>query len=120
MITLELTGLRLFGRHGGAERLQQAVRLRVRDLLYGPRDRVVVDRVLEPVGDAALAHVELDVEDEVLALLTLLRIHAVAAEQAQPGELERDHRPATTARATASASTCSRTSCTRRIVAPRS
>ena len=41
----------------------------------------VVDGVLEPVGDAALADVELDVEEEVLAVLALVRVDAVAAEE---------------------------------------
>ena len=77
--------------------------MRVGDLAHGARDLAVVDGVLDPVGRAAVADVELDVEDEVLAVLTLVRVHAVPAEEAQIAELDRDH---ANAFATRSASTC--------------
>src|SRR5207248_3496453 len=65
----------------------------------------------------ALPHRELDVEDEVLATLALLLVHAVAPEDVQVADLDRDH---AIAPATVRASTCGLTSWTRRIVAPRS
>src|SRR5262249_10577305 len=77
----------------------------------------VVDRLVDPVGRSALADFELDVEQEHLPEPLLVRVDAVAPEHLQPVQLD-DH-PAT-ARATARASTCSRTSCARRLAAPRS
>src|SRR5438552_11256107 len=106
---LELVGDR------GRERLEQRVLPLVRDLLHGARDRDVVDRVLEPVAHPALPHLELDVEDEVLAALALLLVHAVAPEDAQVADLDDDH---AIAPATVRASTWGLTSWTRRIVAP--
>ena len=78
----------------------------------------VVDRVRELVVGAALADLQLDVVEEPLAVALLLRVRAVEAVQLEPAQLDL-HAPAT-ALAAASASTCSRTSCARRIVAPRS
>src|SRR5262249_57404782 len=69
------------------------------------------------VARPALPHVQLDVEEEVLAAPPLLLVHAVPAQQAQIANLDRDH---AIAPATVSASTCGLTSWTRRIVAPRS
>src|SRR5439155_15636895 len=74
------------------------------------------DRLLDPVRERRVVHLELEVVEERLALALLLLAHAVVAEELEPVELEQDHPP--TACATASASTCSRTSWTRRIVAP--
>jgi len=109
----------LVGDRGG-ERLEQVVSVCVRELLHGTRDRAVVDRVLETIGRAALADLEIDVEQEVLAVALLVLVHAVPPEDPQAAQLDRDHAVPATARATASASMCSRTSWTRRIVAPRS
>src|SRR5205085_2942258 len=103
--------------HGGRESLEQVELLRVRDVLHDARNLDVVDRVLEPVARAARPHCQLHVEDEVLSARAFLVVDAVAAEDAQVVNLDRDH---ATAAATVRASTCGLTSCTRRIVAPRS
>ena len=79
------------------------------------RDQSVVDRVVDPVG-SGFVDLELDVVDEGLAVELLLGEYAMPAEHLQPVQLD-DH---SIAPATVSASTVSRTSCTRRIVAPRS
>src|SRR5437660_12586135 len=60
----------------GCERFEQVVGARARDLLHRACDLAVVDRVFEPVGNAAFADVELHVEEEVLALLLLARTDA--------------------------------------------
>src|SRR5439155_21655699 len=101
----------------GCERFEQVVVSRVRDLLDRLRDRTVVDGLVEAVGGAAAADIELDVEDEALSMFLLVCVHAVVCVDAQAVQRDRDH---ATACATASASTCGFTSCTRRIVAPRS
>src|SRR5204862_4992762 len=104
---------------GRGERLEQHELAAARDSAdaFGHFD--VVDCVLQPIGQRTVRNLELHVEEEVLALLTLLLGHTVAAEDLQPVELDEDHIP-TTAAATVSACTCSRTSWTRRIEAPRS
>src|SRR5580765_852860 len=71
------------------------------------------DRVLLRLGNF-----ERDVEEEALAVAPLVVVHAVTAVELEPVHLD-DH-PDTTAAATFRASTCSRTSWARRIVAPRS
>src|SRR5262249_14780913 len=103
-------------RDRGGERLDQPELTSV-DREHERGDLAVVDRVLEPVARAPVADLELAVEDEALAGLPLLLQHAVVSVQLEAAELELH--PAT-ARAAASASTCARTSCARRIVAPRS
>ena len=106
------------------ERLEQVVRAGLGDLDDGGDDVAVVDRVLDPVGlgRRRLRELEVEVDEESLALLPLVLEHAVEAAELDAVELDR-HRstlPRSTAAATASASTCARTSCTRKSVAPRS
>ena len=73
----------------GGERLEQAVRAPVRDLAHGRRDVAVVDRVLDPVARRSrLADLELDVEEEALALSPLLVEDAVEALQLEPAQLD--------------------------------
>ena len=101
------------------ERLEQPARLG-RHLAHRRRDLAVVDRVLDPVVGAALAHLELDVVEEPLALLALVLVDAVVAVELEPAQLDL-HGPRSTARAARAAPRrAARTSCTRRIVAPRS
>src|SRR5207253_529457 len=71
------------------------------------------------VGQGRVRHVEPEVVEEELACAPFLLLHAVVPEELEPGELH-GHAQLATARAAVSASTCSRTSWTRRIVAPRS
>ena len=78
----------------------------------------VVDGLLELVL-GRLGQLELDVVEERLLLLALLRLGAVAAADLEPAQLHDDGHPSAAA-AAVRASTCSRTSWTRRIVAPRS
>ena len=103
-------------RERGRERLEQVVRAPVGDLAHAGGDIAVVDGVLEPVGAARFAHVQLDVEEEALALLALPVERAVPAVQLDPVQLDLH----AIAPAAASASTWSRTSWTRKIDAPRS
>src|SRR5262249_56061322 len=79
-------------------------------------DGRVVDRGRDGVV-AGVGRVEPDVDEERLAVPPLVLVHAVVPENLDPVRLD-DH--SATAAATVSASTCSRTSWTRRIVAPRS
>jgi hypothetical protein len=102
--------------HGRRKRLQQLEAPLVH-LAHGLDDEAVIDRALDAVVGAPLAHVELDVVEERLAVLALLRQHAVVPIELEPRQLDFH---AVTAAAARSASTCSRTSCARRIVAPRS
>ena len=81
-------------------------------------DFAVVHGVLDPVG-RRLLELELEVVDEGLLLLPLRVLDPVLPADLEPGELQQ-HGHAWAARAAASASTCSRTSWARRIVAPRS
>ena len=67
----------------GRERLDQVEPARVRQLADRRRDLRVVDRVLEPVVGAALAHLELEVEQEQLPEPLLLLLDAVVAEDVQ-------------------------------------
>src|SRR4051812_36296758 len=75
----------------------------------------VVDRVRQVVVGPALAHVELHVEEEDVPVAPLVLVGAVVAEDLQAAQFD-DH--PRTARAAARASTCSRTSWARMIVAP--
>src|SRR5205823_4881669 len=101
------------------ECLQEPERSPVRDLADERRNLPVVDCVLDPVRRAgAVGHLEPDVEEEQLAVTPLLGVDSVVPVQLEACEL--DLHQATTAFATASAWTVSRTSWTRRIVAPRS
>src|SRR5512133_1002243 len=102
---------------GLGERLDQVEAPARGDLAHAVRDLPVVDGVLDAVRGACVADVEADVVEELLAVAALLLEHAVPAEDREPVELE-DHLG--TAAATVSASTCSRTSWTRKIAAPRS
>ena len=103
-------------RYGSGERLDQVELPAVGHFAHTLGDLAVIDGVLDPVGEPGVAHFEPHVVEEVLSFAALLVEHAVAAEDLQGFELD-DH---PTAAATVSASTCSRTSCTRKIVAPRS
>src|SRR3954468_5815154 len=77
----------------------------------------VVDRRLDRVF-RRLCDLERDVEEKALTVAPFVVVHAVAALELEPVHLD-DH-PDTTPAATLSASTCSRTSWARRMVAPRS
>src|SRR5512132_877383 len=99
------------------ERLDQVEAPARGDLAHAVRHLSVVDGVLDPVRRARIADVEADVVEELLAVAALFLEDAVPAEDREPLELE-DHLG--TAAATVSASTCSRTSWTRNIAAPRS
>ena len=113
MLDVEGLGQRIRNRCG--ERLQEGEPTGVGDLLDPGGHLAVVDRGLDPV-DSRLGQIELDVEEKRLLVALLLVEHAVAAEDLQPMELENQ----SIALAAVSASTVSRTSWTRRIVAPRS
>src|SRR5262249_31482028 len=81
------------------------------EVAYRPVVHGRLDRVLRRLG-----HVERDVEEERLRRVALGRVDAVRRRPLEPADLD-DH---AIALATDSASTCSLTSCARRIVAPRS
>jgi hypothetical protein len=100
----------------GRERFQQMARL-AGHLAHGRRYLAVVDCICKHVVDTAFADFELDVVEKELATDALLLSRTVIPEELQPAEL--DLHP-TTACAARKASTCSRTSWARRIVAPRS
>ena len=77
----------------------------------------VVDGVLDAVRGRRARDLDPHVVEKRLAFLALVLEDAVLAEDLQAVQLDRDH---PTAAATVSASTCSRTSWTRKIAAPRS
>ena len=103
-------------RDGGGQLLDQPVLAAVRHLAHAGRDGAVVHGRLEAIF-GRLVDGQLDVVEEGSAGLPLVVVDAVPPEDLQADEPD-DH--PTTARAAVSASTCSFTSCTRRIVAPRS
>src|SRR5947208_2574322 len=103
-------------RDRAGQRLEQ-VEAALVDLPDRSGDTRVVDGIGEPVAFAPAPDLERDVVEEGLSALALLAFHSMEAVQLEPTQLD-DH--AKTARAAASASTCSRTSCARMIVAPRS
>ena len=103
----------------GGERLDEVVPVAVGHLAHARGDVAVVDGVLDAVGERGVGDVEGDVEEEVPVALALLCQDAVAAGHLEAAELDGEAH-ATTALAAASASTCSRTSWARMIVAPRS
>ena len=90
------------------------------DLLHAANDLAVVDGSLEPVGRSAIRDLEPDVVEEGLRPLALLLLDTVGSGNLEAVELHRDAHRATIARAVVRASTCSRTSCARKIEAPRS
>ena len=107
-------------RERGGERLEQVVRpRRPRPRGRTPRRRGSRRRPRAGRELPASAHLELDVEEERWPLLALLVEHAVAAVQLEPAQLD-DLMPRRRRAAAVSASTCSRTSWTRKIDAPRS
>src|SRR5205085_3985782 len=106
-------------RRCGGERLEQRELPRVRQRSDARRHFLVVDGIVEPVGERRLGDIEIDVVQERLAELSFLVGCAVPSEDLEGVQLDGDHAPASAA-ATVSASTCSRTSCARMIVAPRS
>src|SRR5207249_4863694 len=87
-----------------------------RDPLHDVPDDAIVGSRLDRIV-ARLRALERDVDEEHLPRLALVLVDSVTAEDLEPVHLD-DH-PATVA-ATVSASTCSRTSWARMIVAPRS
>src|SRR5438093_1617652 len=104
--------------NGGGKRLEQLELPARGDLSHELDDLAVVDGLLQAVG-WRLGQFELEVEEERLVALVLLGHGAVATAHLEAGQLaEHDHPRA--AAAAVSASTWSRTSWTRRIVAPRS
>src|SRR5206468_12409165 len=98
------------------ERLEQPVARSLADREHDVTHTPVIDGRLDRVLPR-LRYLECDVDEERLTVAPLLSVDAVAPEELESVNLD-DH-PATAA-ATVRASTCSRTSCTRRIVAPRS
>src|SRR4029078_13331040 len=98
------------------ERLEQLEAAGVVDGMDGVAHPAVVGRREELVCDG-LGDLERDVDVEGLTLPAFLLARAVMPEQLDPVYLDDHSAPAA---ATVSASTCARTSCTRRIVAPRS
>src|SRR5215204_1691496 len=117
-----LAVLALDGRRG--ERLDQVEAARVRDLTDAGHHLRVVDRVVEVIAaNAGVVGDEPDVEEEALAGLLLGSGRAVEAHELEPLDLDlhlTHRRTSSRARAAASACTCSRTSWTRKIAAPRS
>ena len=103
---------------GPGQRLEQLELLRLADRADDVADGPVVDDGVDRVGPR-LVELERDVEDERLTFTSLGLVDAVVAEHLEALDLH-EHAHRTTAAATVSASTCSPTSCTRRIVAPRS
>ena len=95
------TPLQLVG-HRACERLEQAELPRVGDFPDGGATVDVIDSVFEPICHAAVADVEVDVEEEVLPRLALGVVDAVVPEHAQVVDVDRDH---AIAPATVSAST---------------
>jgi hypothetical protein len=107
------------GRRNRARHRFQQLELRaVGDRPHGLDDLAVVDGLLDPVG-GGLRQLELEVVEEGLLGLALLVVHAVPPGDLEPRQLD-DDRQASAACAAARASTCSRTSWARTIVAPRS
>src|SRR4029453_17915711 len=102
-------------RRRARERLEQPVGARVRQSSNRVTHRAIVDRRADRVL-GRLRDLERYVEQKGLAVPPLGFAPAVAADDLQPVDLD-DHAMAL---ATVSASTCSFTSCTRRMVAPRS
>src|SRR5207244_1683669 len=101
-------------------RLEQAELPTIGDLPNAADHLAIVDSVLEPVRSRGVRNLEPDVEDERLRMSPFRLLDSVLALELEPVELDRDAHPATTAWAAVRASTCSRTSCTRKTDAPRS
>src|SRR5919198_934669 len=91
----------------------------LRDLADAGRHFPVVDRVLDSIGEGVGRDVQPEIEEKRLRVRALFLLDPMPAVELQPVQLDRQ-RHASAARAAVKASTCSRTSCTRRIVAPRS
>src|SRR6266542_3978251 len=115
---LEREALHQGVRDGGRHRLEQPELPAFGHLADELDRRAVVDGLLDPVG-RRLGELEPDVVEEGLLALPLPLLDPVAARDLEPGQLDDDAHAVPTARAAARASTCSRTSWTRRIVAPR-
>ena len=118
--SLELEALDQRGRDRRCDRLEQPELPAAGDLLHAANDLAVVDGSLEPVGRSAIRDLEPDVVEEGLRPLALLLLDTVGSGNLEAVELHRDAHRATIARAVVRASTCSRTSCARKIEAPRS
>ena len=97
--------------------LEQLERVPVGDFLHAVRDVAVANGVLDAVRRRCVCDLDAEVVEEHLAVAALVVEHAVLSEHLEAVELDGDH---PTAAATVSASTCSRTSWTRKIAAPRS
>lgn len=110
-------------RDGPGERLEEREPAAVRDGAHAGDDVSVVDRVRKVVGPRArVVGYELEVEEEALPALPFLVGSTVMAEELEAVDLDYDvARSATPSIAwtALSASTCGRTSCTRKSDAPR-
>jgi len=104
--------------NGGRHRLEQLELPALRDRAHELDHLAVVNGLLDPVG-RRLGKLELEVVEERLLLLPLPVLDSVPPGDLESCELD-ENAHARAARAAASASTCSRTSWARRIVAPRS
>src|ERR687892_760815 len=106
---------------GRREGLDQVEAPLLAELSHAGDDGRVVDRVRELVAaHSGVVGDHQDVEDERLPTLPLLGKHAVEPPDLQPLDFDRHLAHRTTDLAAASASTCSRTSWTRKREAPRS
>src|SRR5918912_390968 len=108
-----------FVRNRSGHRLEERELPPVGDRADGGDDLAIVDRVLDSVRERVVGNLEPKVVDEPLRPRALFLLDPVPALDLQAVQLDRDH-SAATACAARSASTCARTSWTRRIVAPRS
>src|SRR5439155_15076877 len=107
-------------------RLEQLELTASGDLLHAPNHLAVIDGVLEAIRRGRVRDLEPEVVEEGLRRSPFLLLDSMRTRNLETVQLHRDAHPFTasvvpmTARAAASASTCSRTSCTRKIEVPRS
>src|SRR5262249_50666022 len=101
------------------KRLEQAKPSCVRDLTHERSHVLVVHGVVQQIVSGLVGEIPVEVVDERPPELLLLVGRAVVTEDLEPDELD-DYGHAATALAAYRASTCSRTSWARMIVAPRS
>src|SRR2546421_11395970 len=106
--------------HCGGHGLEEAKLPARRHLLHAANHVAVVDRRLETVGRRGVRNLETEVVEERLRATPFLLFDPVRSGDLETVELGTDAHQATIARAAVSASTCSHTSCTRKIDAPRS
>src|SRR4029453_8747875 len=105
-----------FVRDSGGERLEQLKGVVFAYFTDDVANAAIVDRGVDRIS-VRFRNVDGDVDEKGLAVTALLVVDTVPPKHLEALDLD-DH--SVTAAATVSASTCSRTSCTRRIVAPRS